>query len=113
MRTMLLTIAAAALLGGSAQANEPPNEKATGYEMAAAQTPDPVVKVLYVCGEDEASWRSVSRDLGIPEFVTAKQVRADTGKAWAQPKCITPAELRRLTNTQVGRLTAASLMPVR
>ncbi|MEW5687351.1 MAG: hypothetical protein AB1942_20745 [Pseudomonadota bacterium] len=110
MRTLLLTIAAAALMGGFAQANEAP--VAPG-QAADGQGPAPMVKVLYVCGEDEASWRSVSRDLGIPEFVTAKQVRADSGKAWDAPKCITPAELRRLTNTQVGRLSAAALMPVR
>jgi hypothetical protein len=112
MRTVLLTIAAAALMGGFAQANEAaPNALASGQ--AATDGRAPLVKVLYVCGEDEASWRSVSRDLGIPEFVTAKQVKADTGKAWAAPKCITPAELRHLTNTQVGRLSAASLIPVR
>ena len=111
MRTIMLTIAAAALMGGFAQAKDAP--VGSGQGVADGQGPDPQVKVLYVCGEDEASWRSVSRDLGIPEFVTAKQVRADSGKAWAEPKCITPAELRRLTNTQVGRLSAASLTPVR
>ena len=118
MRTVLMTIAAAALMGGAAQAQDIPDAAASGQPAAAAQAAqgapsDPAFKVLYVCGEDQASWRSLSRDMGIPEFVTAKQVRADRGKAWAEPKCITPAELRRLHKLQIGRLSANTLTPVR
>jgi hypothetical protein len=73
---------------------------------ADAKRAPSVAKVLYVCGEDEAAWRSFSRDLGVPEFVTAAQVRADTDKTWAAPKCITASELRRLKdNTQVTLVT--------
>lgn len=102
MRMVLLVAAAAALLGGAAQANEDPN---AGAGKAEAQRAPSAAKVLYVCGEDEAAWRPFSRDLGVPEFVTAKQVRADTEKTWAAPKCITASELRRLKDTQVTLVT--------
>ncbi|PZQ54930.1 MAG: hypothetical protein DI570_22550 [Phenylobacterium zucineum] len=99
-------------MGGFAQAKEQaPSATANGQPAVAG--PAPSVKVLYVCGEDEASWRSVSSDLGLPEFVTAKKVRADKGKAWDAPRCISPAELRRLTDVEVGRLTATSRIPIR
>ena len=94
MRMVLLVVAAGALLGGVAQGKESPNAMAAGKDSVGVQ---PAPKVLYVCNEEEMSWRAFSRDLGTPDFVTAAQVRADRGKAWSAPKCITAAELRRLT----------------
>lgn len=102
MRLAIMVIAAAALLGGSAQAHSDPSAAAKD----AVATAPAAKKVLVVCDGDEASWRAFSRDLGLPEFVTARQVRAAEGKAWSGPKCITPSELRRLTGgEQVSRLT--------
>lgn len=105
MRMALLVLAAGALLSSAAQAKDGPNEPTAGKDQ-------PAVKMLYVCSEDEAAWRPFSRDLGVPEFVTAAQVRASSGKAWSAPKCITSSELRRLTGgTQMGRLTRTGLTP--
>lgn len=99
MRTFLLAFAAAALVGGVAQAKEDP--KAPAQDLAATQRSELLVKVLYVCNEEERDWRMFSRDLGTPDFVTAKQIRDQQGKAWAAPKCITPAEARRLTGARL------------
>ena len=108
MRTVLLAMAAGAFLAGAAQAKD--IDATTGADAPRAE---PSVKVLYICGEDEMGWRMFSRDLGIPDFVTAEQVRADTGKAWDGPKCITSAELRRLTENKSARLTPAKFTPSR
>ena len=113
MRMVLLAIAAATLLGGVAQANDNPSAMRHGKNLADRAPAEPVIKVLYVCDEDELSWRAFSRDLGTPEFVTADQVRAENGKAWTAPRCITATELRRLTSTKVGRLIDVNLTPAR
>lgn len=109
MRMVLLVMATGALLGGVAQAKDNPNAMTPASNVVDQPRAQPVVKVLYVCDEEELSWRAFSRDLGTPDFVTAKQVRADSGKAWAAPKCITASELRHLTGTQVGQLTKQNL----
>ncbi|MBI1197013.1 MAG: hypothetical protein GC203_04045 [Phenylobacterium sp.] len=97
MRMALLVIAATALAGGVAQAQEQQARAATVTPAVDRQDPAAATKVLYVCSEDERNWRAFSRDLGTPDFVTAKQVLADEGKAWSAPKCITKSELHRLT----------------
>lgn len=97
MKMALLVIAAGALLGGAAQAKDDPNQIQPTKAVAAGDSTDGVTKVLYVCSEDEQAWRAFSRDLGSPDFVTAKEVLADKGKSWAEPKCITPSQLHRLT----------------
>lgn len=97
MRMVLLAIATGALIGGAAQASEKPVPGA-GNETVGAEASETAKKVLIVCSQEERDWRAVSRDLGTPEFVTAKQVRADTSEAWSGPKCITASELRRLTH---------------
>lgn len=99
MRVTLMVIAAGALLAGAAQAKE--NQSATTEQDEAAST-GRVVKVLYVCSEEERNWRAFSRDLGTPDFITAEQVRAQKGKAWAEPKCITPSEVRRLNLSSIA-----------
>lgn len=104
MRMVLPIIAVAALMGGAVQAKDNPNAIAAGKDAVAQQG---ATKVLYVCDEDELSWRAFSRDLGTPDFVTAAQVRADTSKGWAAPKCITESQLRLLTGAKNERLTAA------
>ena len=104
MRRVLPILVAAALLGGAAQAKDSPNAMAAGKDAVAQQ---PTTKMLMVCDEDYLSWRAFSRDLGTPDYVTAEQVRADTSKAWAAPKCITESQLRRLTGARADRLTAA------
>ena len=97
MRIALLVIAAGALMGTLAQAKDNPNAMAAGKDAVDLQRSEPALKKLYVCDADEASWNLVSRDLRTPVFVTAQQVRADKSAAWSAPKCITEAELRRLT----------------
>lgn len=84
MRHVFLAATALAVLGGNAWAAEAPAKQ-------------PATKVLQVCDAEAQSWRAFSRDLGLPDYVTAKQVLADTSKGWAEPKCITASELRRLT----------------
>ena len=112
MRMVLLVIATGALLAGAAQAKESPNALAVGQDAVARQAATPGVKRLYVCDAEELSWRAFSRDLGTPEFVTADEVRTDSGKAWNAPRCITPSELRRLTSTvKVGYLSEIKLVP--
>ena len=105
MRTVLLAIAASALLGGLAHAQEKSGATPGAANAAGAQRAAPIGKVLYICDEEERAWRVFSRDLGTPDFITAEQVRADKSKAWREPKCITASELRRLTGTRVGQLT--------
>ena len=95
MRMLLLTLAAAALLGGAAQAGE--EQDAVVTKAVAAPQASEAKKVLIVCTEEERDMRSFSRDLGLPDFVTAKQVLADQGKAWTGARCITPTEMRRLS----------------
>jgi len=108
MRMTLTVIAAAALIGGTAFAGPPPQQAASAQvasadQAATAVASTPVASVtLHVCDEEAADWRLFSRDLGLPDFVTAKQVRA--GKAGSGAKCITPSELRRLKGEQVGAL---------
>lgn len=97
MRMVLLAIAAGALFGSAAQAKDDLAAMAAGPQ--PAQT---AKKVLYVCSEDEQSWRAFSRDLGTPDFVTAKQVLADQDKTWSGPRCITKTELHRLANMTSG-----------
>jgi hypothetical protein len=97
MRMALIFIAASALIGGAAQAHDDP-AAATPTKAVAADEHAEATKVLYVCSEEERNWRAFSRDLGTPEFVTAKRVIADQGKAWSEPKCITQSELKRLAS---------------
>lgn len=112
MRAVILALAAGVLMGGAAQAKDSPSAMASGADVAHTGA-SPTAKMLYVCGEDEQSWRMFSRDLGIPDFVTAAQVRAAANKAWDGPKCITPTELRRLTDGPSANLTRVTYQPAR
>ena len=97
MQRVLMAIAASALLAGAAQAADQQQARSADKAATNAQARAPAAKkVLYVCSEEERSWRMFSRDLGTPEFVTAEQVRADAGKTWSAPKCITEGEMKRL-----------------
>jgi len=101
MRRVLTTLAAGALMAGGLAAGAA--QAAEGQARSADKAAKPATarvlagqKVLYICSEDERSWRAFSRDLGTPDFVTAEQVRAEAGKAWNGPRCITEGEAKRL-----------------
>ncbi len=103
MRTMVFVMAAGALLAGAAQAKDTlnpmganPNVMEASRDSASQQRAQPAVKVLYVCDEGEQNRRAFAREFGAADFVTADQVRAAKGQPWSAPRCITPAEVRRL-----------------
>ena len=95
MRTVLLTLAFGALMGGAAQAGEAPDAIVTKATVTQASTTAAPKKELMVCSEEERDMASQVRDLGMPGFVTAKQVTE--GKTWTGARCITPSEMRRLS----------------
>lgn len=51
-------------------------------------------RTLYICDASAMTKRAFTREFGKIEFVTAEQVRK--GGNWDAPRCITPAEARKL-----------------
>lgn len=93
MRIVICIAAVAALAAGSAIAKDAVNAQSAGKDAVQSQVSQE--RVLYVCDTDAITRRGFARQFGSTEFVTAGQVVAK-GEAWAQPKCITPLEARRL-----------------
>ena len=85
MRLMICAIALSAVAAVPALAKDAP---------AATETTKPT-RTVYVCDNSAMTRRAFAREHGATEFVTAKDAAAK-GKAWAAPKCIKPAEARKL-----------------
>ncbi|WP_293679681.1 hypothetical protein [uncultured Phenylobacterium sp.] len=83
MRMLLCAVALAALSATAAAAAE----KAQPAEAESGRT-------LFICDTSAMTKRAFTREFGKVEFVTAAQVRK--GGSWDAPKCITPAEARKL-----------------
>lgn len=86
MRLTICALVLAALAAGPALARDavPANKQ----DNAAART-------VYVCDNSSMTRRAFTREFGKMEFVTAEAATAK-GERWAAPKCVTPAEARRL-----------------
>ena len=93
MRIALCIAAVAALSAGSALAKDAVNAQAAAKDAVQARVGQE--RVLYVCDTDALTKRGFAREFGSAQFVTAQEAVAK-GEAWAQPKCITPLEARRL-----------------
>lgn len=61
---------------------------------AKTETTEPA-RSVYVCDSSAMTRRAFTREHGATEFVTAEQAAAK-GEAWNKPKCIKPAEARKL-----------------
>jgi len=85
MRLMICAFALSALAAGPALAKE----------ATPATTPEKVARSVYVCDNSAMTRRAFTREFGSMEFVTAEKAAAK-GAAWTAPKCITPAEARKL-----------------
>lgn len=85
MRLMICAIALSAVAAVPALAKDAP---------AATETTKPT-RTVYVCDNSAMTRRAFAREHGGTEFVTAKDAAAK-GEAWAAPKCIRPAEARKL-----------------
>jgi len=59
------------------------------------QTTEPA-RAVYVCDSSAMTRRAFTREHGATEFVTAEQAAAAKGQTWSKPKCIKPAEARKL-----------------
>jgi predicted lipoprotein with Yx(FWY)xxD motif len=97
MRIIVSALALSAL-AGAAFAGQAPSAAEAGKD-ALSQGKSP--RTVYVCDDDAMTRRAFAREHGQVEFVTAKQAQAK-GEAWAQPKCITSAEARRLQKQKLA-----------
>lgn len=90
MRIVLCALGFMAMSAGAAWAADAQTGQAKPAS-DAARAP----RLLYVCDTDAMTRRAFAREFGAAEFVTAERARAK-GEAWTGPKCIRPAEARRL-----------------
>lgn len=89
MRLMICALALSAVAAVPAFATDTPAKK------AEEQQQQPASRTVYVCDNSAMTRRAFAREHGAIEFVTAEAAAAK-GKAWTAPKCMTPAEARRL-----------------
>lgn len=83
MRTLICALA----LAGASATGAVAAEKAQATRTEASRT-------LFICDTSAMTKRAFTREFGKLEFVTAAQVRKRG--SWDAPKCITPAEARKL-----------------
>ena len=86
MRLIICAAALSALTAASAVAKDVP---------ARTEATEPA-RAVYVCDGSAMTRRAFTREHGATEFVTAEQAAAAKGQAWTAPKCIKPAEARKL-----------------
>lgn len=87
MRLMICALALSAVAAVPALAKDTP-AKTEAQQKPAART-------VYVCDNSAMTRRAFTREHGAMEFVTA-EAAASKGQAWTAPKCMTPAEAKRL-----------------
>lgn len=97
MRIIVSALALAALAGSALAAQAPSAAEAGKDALSRAKAP----RTLYICEDDAMTRRAFAREHGQVEFVTAKQAQVK-GETWAQPKCITSAEARRLQKQKLA-----------
>ena len=85
MRLIACAIALSAIAAAPALAKDAPVPNDT---TKAART-------VYVCDNSAMTRRAFTREHSAMEFVTAKAV-TESSSAWAAPKCMRPAEARKL-----------------
>ena len=102
MRGIALAAAIATLAASSAIAADTPSAPAAAKN--AVQTAGATSsRVLYICDGSALTRRGFAREHGSAEFVTA-DAAARKGDPWAAPKCISPAEARKLKAKQLATL---------
>lgn len=102
LRGIALVAAIATLVASAAFAADTPNAPAAGTNTAQTATVKSS-RVLYVCDGSAMSRRGFAREHGSVEYVTA-EAAAQKGGRWATPKCISPAEARKLKARQLATL---------
>lgn len=85
MRLIVCAFVLSALAAGPALSKEA--SPATAAAKAA--------RTVYVCDGSAMTRRAFTREFGSMEFVTAEKAAAK-GATWTAPKCVTPAEARKL-----------------
>ena len=91
MRSMICALAVSVIAAGPALATDSPAK-------ADQQKPQPqaAARTVYVCDNSAMTRRAFAREHGKTEFVTAEAAAAAKGETWTAPKCMKPAEARRL-----------------
>lgn len=90
-----------AMTAAPALAAQAPSTATAGQDAAARTADAPkAAKVLYVCDKSDATRRAFAREFGSAEFVDAKA--ALDADAWSAPRCITPAEAKRLKRMKLA-----------
>jgi predicted dehydrogenase len=105
MRIMLCIAAVASLGAAPALAQEPAkaaNAPAHGKEaVVQASAAEKTAREVYICDSSAETRRGFAREFGSAEFVTAEE--AASAEAWAAPRCMTPAEARKLKQLASAR----------
>lgn len=91
MRVVICALAIATISSTAAIAADAPS---TGEAVLASDSVR-APRMLYICDATPAAKRAFAREFGAVEYVKAADVKAK-GDTWVTPKCITPAEARRL-----------------
>lgn len=104
MRSLICALAVLASASGPALAEIAPNASAEGRDAVMSKA----TRAVYICDSSTATRRGFTREFGAMEFVTADRAMAK-GEAWSAPKCVTPAEARRLQQLTEKRDQVASL----
>jgi hypothetical protein len=104
MRTLICVLAFAAAATGPALAETAPNATAQARDAVMSKS----MRTVFVCDSSTATRRAFTREFGVMEFVTADKAVAK-GETWSAPKCVTPADARRLQQMTGKREQVASL----
>jgi hypothetical protein len=102
LRGIALAAAIATLVAPAAVAADTPNASATASN-ASQTAASKSSRVLYICDGSAMTRRGFAREHGSAEYVTA-EAAAQKGAGWTAPKCISPAEARKLKAKQLATL---------
>ena len=98
LRDIALALAVVVFAATPAIAGDAPSAPAAATN--ATQT-DAGKRVVYICDGSAMTRRGFAREHGSTEYVTA-EAAAQKGAVWTAPKCISPAEARRLKSKQLA-----------
>lgn len=91
MRIMICALAMAVASSGAAFGAD---AQASG-EGSLASDAAKGSRFVYICDATPAARRAFARQFGVAEYAKAAEVKA-RGATWMTPKCMTPAEARKL-----------------
>ena len=99
MRITAFALVVSCLTAGAAIAGPAPSAQDTAANVTQQRASS--LREVYVCGTDNMTRRSFAREFGRADYVTARAAVAK-GEAWAAPKCMTAAEVRRLKSQKLA-----------